>query len=333
MKRRCLVLALGLVLAFTTVSGCFRTDGDDPPGNGGQGPDPEPSIQLTLYFRNEAFEPGVSSIDELLLGVTRALPATTAVARSAVELLIAGPTAEEQVVGARAVIRDDASLRDVILADGLLVVSLGYDDPFHPMLSLHHEDLAFVQAFVTTLTEFENVDAVWVLRDGQLWQGATSGWCSPLARRGEPMVFTAYYGDAEAAAEGSRGDWGYVRPVELVVESPPSTIWENCPFALILDKLTRDHGGWMAPLPADNVLADVGLQFDLESRVMTVNLLGSYTIGHQASRILVEALVFTFTEIPVVDAVLVTLNGDPWHDSHFMWEEPITRAELLEGSD
>ncbi len=333
MKRRCLVLALGLVLALTAVSGCSRTDGDDPPGNGGQGPDPEPGIQLTLYFRNEAFEPGVSPSDELLLGVTRVLPATTAVARTAAELLIAGPTAEERVAGAREVIRPDASLRDLILADGLLVVSLDYEDPFHPMLSLHHEDLAFVQAFVTTLTEFENVDAVWVLRDGQLWQGATSGWCSPLARWGEPMVFTTYYGDAEAAAEGRRGDWGYVRPVEVVIESPPSTIWENCPFALILDKLTRDHGGWMAPLPADNVLADVGLQFDLESGVMTVNLLGSYTIGHQASRILVEALVFTFTEIPVVDAVLVTLNGDPWHDSHFMWEEPITREELLEGSD
>ncbi len=335
------VLVVFLVLSLVLVAGCRQDPEEeipDPDEDGGiidddsTADDAEPGemMTLTLYFRNQSFEPGPSAPEEVIRPVTREVPKTMSVARAAINELIKGPTEEEQAeYGVGTVITPDAVLLDLALADGLLVIDLSYEGLVNTPLAMNHEELAFVQSFVTTLTEFDAVDSVWVLKDGRPWMAGYLGWSAPLARRGENMEFTLYYGDERAIRDNAPGEYGFVRPVTATIQSPPATVWENCPFIQIIEMLAQSPGdGLVATLPPGNQAHDAGVDYDLSSRLLTVHLSGDTTMGHQATRVLIESLVYTFTDIPAVDQVIATLNGEVWHDFHFVWEEPYGRQEV-----
>jgi spore germination protein GerM len=292
-----------------------------------------PALEITLYFRNLYFEPGVSPPGAVVVPVKRNVPALLAGPGEAVIALLEGPTAEEiKEYGVGKVIRHDVLILDLFWEEDLVVVNLSYDDPFHPPLAMHHEEYAFVEALVRTATEFPAADKVWILRDGKPWKGGYSGCCSPLARSDQELQFTIYYGKQQAVAEWIQGtltDHGadnLLQAAVISLPSPPGTVLENCPFAKLVQKLTEaPEPGLIAPLPADNTA--LGFEYYLNDRLLTVHLQGSPTESHIHSSILVRSLVYTFTEIPVVERVLVTLNGEAWSDGHVLWDEPQERRD------
>lgn len=343
MKRSWLLMIFVIIvfgLLWMPAFSCQPPPEDETPGENGETGDENgdtpgmPTVEMTLFFRNQFFEPGVSPREEVVVPVKREVPAMLAGAGDAVIMLLEGPTADEQSEsGAGKVIREDAVILDLFLEEDLLVVNLSYKDPFHPMLSMHHEELAFVEAVVRTATEFPSVKSVWILRDGKPWQAGYTGCCSPLARSGSEMQFTVYYGVKKAVdawGEGTLSDPStddLLQPAIVSLTSPPGTVEENCPFVYLVQQLTVDpEPGLIAPLPADN--AALGFDYDLEQRLLTIHLQGSPTQSHYHARILASALVYTFTEIPVVDQVIVTLNGGVWSDGHVLWEEPMGREQF-----
>ena len=43
---------------------------------------------------------------------------------------------------------------------------------------------------------------------------------------------------------------------------------------------------------------------------------------------MVRSLVYTFTELPEIDRVIVTLEGEPWTGGNFVWKKPLRRENL-----
>jgi hypothetical protein len=41
-----------------------------------------------------------------------------------------------------------------------------------------------------------------------------------------------------------------------------------------------------------------------------------------------QSLVFTLTQFPGIEKVLVLVEGEPWSDGHFIWEEPLGPADM-----
>ena len=58
-------------------------------------------------------------------------------------------------------------------------------------------------------------------------------------------------------------------------------------------------------------------------------LLTDHPGGTLGGSITIQALVFTASQFDSIDAVLVTVKGEPWNDGHFVWDTPIYEKDLL----
>ena len=102
--------------------------------------------------------------DEKVSPVRRTVPATTAVARAALEELLEGPTSAEAATGLVSTIPQGTTLRGVSIADGVATVDLdGRFDDGGGSASM----LGRVAQVVATLTRFPTVERVAFRLDGQ----------------------------------------------------------------------------------------------------------------------------------------------------------------------
>lgn len=106
--------------------------------------------------------------------VRRVVPATVAVARAAIESLIAGPTDAEAASGLSSAVVADIELLGLSIEDG--VATIDFSDAFLPGDAPETIDARLAQV-VFTLTQYSTVDAVIVLVDGTPIQDT-----SPLSR-------------------------------------------------------------------------------------------------------------------------------------------------------
>jgi spore germination protein GerM len=50
--------------------------------------------------------------------------------------------------------------------------------------------------------------------------------------------------------------------------------------------------------------------------------------GTMAGAVTMQSIVFTASQFDSVDGVLVTVEGQPWSDGHFIWDTPVYADEL-----
>jgi germination protein M len=158
---RAALVVLMLVAVFALSSACARDTAPDEPAEPVAEPtvtpepeEPEGTTEVTLYLvRGET------------LGVAvREVPETVAVARVALEELLAGPTDQEAEVGLATEIPEGTRLNDVAVADGVATVDLSPEfESGGGSLSMQLR----VAQVVYTLTRFPSVERVAFMIDGQ----------------------------------------------------------------------------------------------------------------------------------------------------------------------
>ena len=158
-----LLVVLMLVVSLLGISACGSTTPDEPEEpvveptatpEPAEPEEPEGTGELTIYLvRGET------------LGVTiREVPGTVAVARAALEELLAGPSDLDEEVGLTTAIPEGTRLNDVSVADGVATVDLSPEfESGGGSLSMQLR----VSQVVFTLTSFPTVDAVAFMIDGQ----------------------------------------------------------------------------------------------------------------------------------------------------------------------
>lgn len=321
MKRNKVYLSLliFLIISLILVSGCnFLTGPREENGETG-----EPETTLTLYFRDLAQRDYNSEAFGLVTPVEKKVPINDNLPRRALEELIRGPE-DNNLVGA--VISDDAEILDFFIEEGTCVVNLSH--PF-PLLETggRKESEVFMESVINTLTEFSEISSVWVFLEGECWEDGHMVWGGPLIRPNKSRELILYFGDTEAIITGEQGLYGYVTPVEREVE------WSTTPLIDVMEQLIRgplpgdtstDNKSVTPSIPEDTVIISLTCP-SLEERVITINFRGAAAAGTLGSNVFVNSVVYSFTRFPVVDGVLVQLEGEPWNDGHMIWDEPLGR--------
>ena len=113
-----------------------------PPETAATEPEPEATNGLVVYLLR----------DGRVAPAHREVPQTAAVGTAAIEALLAGPTAEEESLGATSALPAGASLLELTVADGTAAVDLSEGELSEAALA----QLTF------TLTQFPTIKAVWV---------------------------------------------------------------------------------------------------------------------------------------------------------------------------
>ncbi len=317
------VIFLSLLLSLTLIlfiPGCAPPE--EPNNNNEVTPDPD-TITLTLYFKDLTLEDYDPMDYGLVVPVEREIPHREDVAKAALEELIKGPQEDEGEVGP--VIRDDAQILDVFIEGNTCVVDISHEFPLLEVGGVE-EGTIFMESLIYTLTEFDNIDTVWVFKEGACWEDGHIAWGGPLNRPQEPQLLPLYFGDLEAAASGQEGNFGYVTPVEREISWSTNILWDTMRELVegphpeeATDELELGR-----TIPEETAILSVACP-TLEDRTVEVNLRDSITRGTLEGMIFRQSLVYTMTEFPVVDKVLVKEEGEPWDDGHWIWDEPVSQ--------
>jgi len=141
------------------------------------------------------------------------------------------------------------------------------------------------------------------------------------------MEIKLYFADRAAVSEGKPGPYGFVAPA---VRRVPATsgILKYTLNELIKGPLPQEEG--LDPVLPSTVKVN-GIV--IKDRVAVIDfskaLLTDHPGGTMGATITQQALVFTASQFDSVDGVMVTVEGSPWDDGHFIWEYPIYEEELI----
>lgn len=131
----------------------------------------------------------------------------------------------------------------------------------------------------------------------------------------ETMRVTVYYVDFDAGMQA-------LQPVEILV---PFSV---TPIRVCVEQLLHppEELGLFSEFPPGTAARG----FNLEDGVAVVDLSGEVegVRGDTAVSAVAATLVYTLTEIPGVEAVLLRADGEPAELDGFVWSTPLTRADV-----
>jgi spore germination protein GerM len=134
-----------------------------------------------------------------------------------------------------------------------------------------------------------------------------------------------YFSDPALVESNEPGETGYLK---AVTRQFPHTLGV---LRLALEELIKGpqpgEGDLNPTLPATTRILGLRIEggvalIDFSPEVLTDP--GSPQ-GSFAGGLFIQSLVYTATQFPTVDKVLVTVGGEVWSDGHFVWDEPIGR--------
>ncbi|UNC92355.1 GerMN domain-containing protein [Candidatus Contubernalis alkaliaceticus] len=281
------------------------------------------TMTLTLYFQDVTQSDHDLEQFGLVIPVEKKVSKSDNAPKIALEELIKGP---EDKTTAGAVIQSDAKILDFFIIEGTCVVNLSHGFPLVETGG-KKESQVFMESIIMTLTEYPEIHNVWVFLDGECWEDGHMVWAGPLNRPMDTQSLTLYFGEDEAIITGVQGQYGFVSPIERELE------WSTTPLINVMEQLIK------GPLPGELSLEQNSLSPSLpdnisiisitcprlEDRVVTINLKGPAPSGTLGGSIFVQSIVYSFTEFPLVDRVMVLSEGKTWDDGHSTWDEPIGR--------
>lgn len=288
--------------------------------------------EIKLYFRNNNYsEKDPESLP--VIPVTRSFHQDELTARAVLAALISGPSAGEELqYGAGPVIdATDLQIEDVYIKNKICVIHLQSSHSL-PLYNYDnqagaHAETVLIQSLLHSLSGLPPVDAVWLFHNNSPWQGNTADWLCPLALPGSGVSYTLYF-CMEKAPYHSRQGLDLLTPVQIKLISTGEEEIIDCHFSKIINLLSQDYDPALrAPLPQGiQVLA-----FTLADHLLLMDLAAPFTGSPEQACAFVGALVYTFTGLPEVDAVMVTVEGQTWESGGIVWAYPLSRDDLEQG--
>ena len=285
--------------------------------------------EMSLYFRNSSYDAGVGE-SMPVIPVVRSVPQGDYTARAVLNALISGPLPLEQDrYDAGPVINgSDLEIEDIYIKNGVCVIHLSSS---HPLPLYNYEgqsdlqaETIFTQSLLHSLSNQEGVEAVWLFCNGKPWESDIMDWLCPLAPAGMAQSCTLYFCRDTVNRSFKQGEESLV-PVQVKFVSSGSVGEENCLFKKIIDLLSRDYDlSYRAPLPRENHV----LGFSLVDGRLNIDLAAPFSAASGREEVLIEALVYTFTGLPEIDTVTVTVEGRPLECGGVTWDQPRCRDDL-----
>lgn len=149
----------------------------------------------------------------------------------------------------------------------------------------------------------------------------------PPASRPVHMEIKLYFADMAYIEKGTKGAYGYVTPV---IRKVPATsgILKAAMDELIKGPLPEEAD--LSPvLPASAKVNGAKIADRIAIIDFSNELISDHSGGSLGGTIAMQALVFTACQFDSIDGVLVTVEGNPWDEGHFVWDTPIYEQELL----
>ena len=146
--------------------------------------------------------------------------------------------------------------------------------------------------------------------------------------RSEDQAVTVqlFFISRQAAESGREGNFGLVEPVSRTLPYEPGVL------RLALRELMRgplpEETGLLAVLPGSVDILNLELHEGLAVIDLSGEAMPDRSWGSTAVIAFIQSLVYTATQFPTVDRIVVLVEGDPWHDGHFIWDEPLDRGDL-----
>lgn len=148
-----------------------------------------------------------------------------------------------------------------------------------------------------------------------------------LNKESTEMEIKLFFADRSSVLEGQPGSFGFVSPVIRNVSATSGIL------KLTLDKLIEgpllSEEGLDPVIPATVRVNNV----TIEDRIAVIDfnkaLITDHAGGTLGGSITMQAIVFTASQFESVEGVLVTVEGKPWDDGHFIWDSAIFKEDLL----
>ncbi len=331
--KRYFFLILVIAVIIFMITGCTVPAGDSSQTEGdtvGSGDQFDNEMELTLFYPNLSYDPE-NPESEMLIPVTRFVQNTGALARATVTELLRGPTFQEfhqHSVGP--VVTGSVAINDIYIKNGICIIHLDYEGSIFTGLTMPDAEVEqlFVQSVVYSLESVPSISAVWLFYEDSPWQGDFWRYFGPVNVPNRSLEYTLYYRHIDVNNFDDYIWENVISSVTLVPDSQDpfgSTDNRVGPFFEIVENLTlsydQDHG---PVLPKDSI----AVEFELHKGILIIHLAGRPPVGHQAAQVMVRSLIYTFTELPEIERVVVTIDGEPLSEGQFIWDTPMGRMDI-----
>ncbi|MFW0861133.1 MAG: GerMN domain-containing protein [Dethiobacter sp.] len=137
-----------------------------------------------------------------------------------------------------------------------------------------------------------------------------------------------FFVDPALIESGEFGEFGYVFPIaRSIAVGEGEDIVIRTLEALVAGPRVED-GNYYATIPASAEMIAV----TREGSTLTINfpqeVLTDSPGGTLWGSIFVQSIVFTATQFPEVEQVMVLVEGEFWDDGHSVWEKPLGQKDL-----
>jgi len=142
-----------------------------------------------------------------------------------------------------------------------------------------------------------------------------------------------FFGDREAINTGQTGEYGYVTPFTIEISDPedPDALLQKALEELIKNPPAQEEDLTGVVHDRLDILA---VEVDPGQGVAEVDVSAEmfgeqWPGGSLPGTVFMQAVVLTATQFPEINAVIVTVEGKLWDDSHRIWDSPLGADDVL----
>lgn len=312
MKKAVVVLLL-FTLFSSLLIGCASNELSEDPANNQVGDDTVTNT-FTLYFADSNNEEFVTEVSEITYSKNEDIYVVV------IEELFKGPKNESY----RNNISTETKVYGTIKQDNKLIINLSKE---FGQFSGSMAELFAVGSIVNTLTNFEEIDQVKILVEGEELIGPSGeprGFMDPFVRNSishpaKIKEFTLYFGNSDATG---------VSPEKRAISVNGNESQEEL-IKLVLEGLVKgpDSKNLYRTIPPEVAVLSVKIENKIAYVDFSEEMHTKHWGGATGEALTIASIVNTLTEFEDIDLVKMTVVGQPLSIEHAILEDPVGRNE------
>ena len=137
----------------------------------------------------------------------------------------------------------------------------------------------------------------------------------------ETLTVTLYFGCPEALETGEPGEYGFVTPVSREIPRTQEVL--RATLEELIRGPTPEDGDLHTVIPSSVSILSIRIEDAVAIIDLSDDALGEeWRGGTLGGTVFVQSIVRTATQFPTVDKVQVLVDGAPWDDGHWVWDQP-----------
>jgi len=143
----------------------------------------------------------------------------------------------------------------------------------------------------------------------------------------ETVELQIFFADEISVQSGEAGTFGFVAPVTREVTVEGSQL--EAALSELIKGPRPEEEEYFSVMPSTAKVLSVQVDQAVARVDFSRELLTDAVGGTLGGTVFMQAIVLTLTQFPGVEQVAVLVEGEPWSDGHFIWEQPLGPKELI----